>query len=145
VCNISSVHFISIEENKMISFNKKKTQRGFTLVEVIVVAIIVAALAAVAIPIYTSYVTNSRNNSAANAAGSVASFMGACINQTGTVTALPVLPHAGTANTTLTCSVGNTTMQLPIGIGITISSLTGTGTVTATHTASGSTAQTYNY
>lgn len=60
-----------------------KKQQGFTLVEVIVVAIIVAALAAVAIPLYNGYVTSSRNNAAANAAGSVASFMGACVNQGG--------------------------------------------------------------
>jgi prepilin-type N-terminal cleavage/methylation domain-containing protein len=125
-----------------------RNQKGFTLVEVIVVAIIVAALAAVAIPVYTSYVTNSRNNSAANAAGSVASFMGACINQGGAVTAAPALPHAGTANTVLTCTVGavaGATMQLPVGIAITISSLTATGQVSATHTATGSTAQVYNY
>ena len=131
----------------MLKVVNPKKQQGFTLVEVIVVAIIVAALAAVAIPVYTSYVTNSRNNSAANAAGSVASYMGACINQGGTVTAAPALPHAGTANTTLTCTTGGVagaTMQLPVGIAITISSLTGTGAVAATHTAGG-TAQTYNY
>jgi type IV pilus assembly protein PilE len=129
----------------MLKLANLKNQKGFTLVEVIVVAIIVAALAAVAIPVYTSYVTNSRNNSAANAAGSVASFMGACINQSGTVTSAPALPHAGTANTTLTCGAGNTTMQLPIGIAITITSLNATGQVSATHTAAGSTAQVYNY
>jgi prepilin-type N-terminal cleavage/methylation domain-containing protein len=56
----------------MMNSKNLKKQQGFTLVEVIVVAIIVAA-----------YVTSSRNNAAANAAGSVASFMGACINQGG--------------------------------------------------------------
>jgi type IV pilus assembly protein PilA len=67
----------------MMNSKNLKKQQGFTLVEVIVVAIIVAALAAVAIPLYNGYVTSSRNNAAANAAGSVASFMGACINQGG--------------------------------------------------------------
>ncbi|HKP98561.1 MAG TPA: prepilin-type N-terminal cleavage/methylation domain-containing protein [Fibrobacteria bacterium] len=119
-------------------------QEGFTLVEVIVVAIIVAALAAVAVPMYTSYVTSSRQNAAANAAGSVASYMGACINQGGKVTVpTGVIPTTGLA-ASLLCSAGGATMQLPIGIDINISSLIGTGTVTATHTGGGN-AQTYNY
>ena len=35
----------------MFTVNRRKGQKGFTLVEVIVVAVIVAALAAVAIPL----------------------------------------------------------------------------------------------
>ena len=121
-------------------------QKGFTLVEVIVVAIIVAALAAVAIPLYTSYVTSSHNNAAANAAGSVASFMGACSNQGGDITAVPT--HNGSVNTIITCTVGTVagaTMNLPMNITIVISAIKSPGNVSATYNASGATAQVYNY
>jgi len=61
----------------------KKKQKGFTLVEVIVVAVIVAILAAVAIPLYTGYIKDSRSNSANNVAGSLASGLGAYYQTTG--------------------------------------------------------------
>lgn len=64
----------------MIRTKSNNRQRGFTLVEVIVVAVIVAAMAAVAVPVYLSYVSNSQLNAATNAAGSAASFLGACGN-----------------------------------------------------------------
>lgn len=130
------------------SRNPIRGQKGFTLVEVIVVAIIVAALAAVAIPLYNSYVTTSRNNAAANAAGSVASFMGACSNQTGVVTGAPAIT-AGTAFTgpnVLTCTYtgGTTTISVPAGITVTITALTSPGQVSATPVG-GVTPQTYNF
>jgi Tfp pilus assembly protein PilE len=109
----------------------------------------VAALAAVAVPMYTSYVASSRENAAANAAGSVASFMGACINQGGNVgTGGTPIDRDGSAATTLTCAGTTVTpapsIQLPIHIHLVISNPTGTGTVTATHTGGGN-QQTYNY
>jgi type IV pilus assembly protein PilA len=112
-----------------------KKQQGFTLVEVIVVAIIVAALAAVAIPLYNGYVTSSRNNAAANAAGSVASFMGACVNQSGTASASGGFA-AGVAipgPDTLSCTIPNITpspaIVIPTGVSVTVSSYTTSGTV----------------
>ncbi len=120
----------------MIRVNSKKNQRGFTLVEVIVVAIIVAALAAVAIPMYTSYVSTSRQNAAANAAGSVASYMGACINQAGSVSVTAgAVPTTGVA-ASLLCTPGGSTMQLPIGINIKITRMDSSGAVIATHISS---------
>lgn len=56
-----------------------KNQKGFTLVEVIVVAVIVLILAAVAIPLYNGYIKDSRQNVANNTAGSVASAFAAAI------------------------------------------------------------------
>lgn len=68
----------------MVHASKKHLQKGFTLVEVIVVAVIVAALAGVAVPVYLGYVSSSRANAATNAAGAVASFLGSCRNSGGT-------------------------------------------------------------
>jgi prepilin-type N-terminal cleavage/methylation domain-containing protein len=62
-----------------------KNNKGFTLVEVIVVAVIVLILAAVAIPLYQGYMRDSRRAVAASTAGAVASLAGA-LNQTEAVT-----------------------------------------------------------
>jgi type IV pilus assembly protein PilA len=61
-------------------FNSRK-EKGFTLVEVIVVAVIVAVLAAVAIPLYMGYIHDSRLNVCNNIGGSVASAAGATVQQ----------------------------------------------------------------
>jgi type IV pilus assembly protein PilA len=122
-----------------------KNSKGFTLVEVIVVAVIVAVLAAVAIPLYLNYVNSSRSNAAANTGGAVATFCGSCANASGTLT--PTLNAGGGG--TLACastSMGNTSMQIPADIVVTIT--TGTpNVVTAKHKDSPSTeaAKSYNY
>jgi prepilin-type N-terminal cleavage/methylation domain-containing protein len=54
--------------------------RGFTLVEVIVVAVIVAVLALVSIQLYRGYVTESRQNTAENIGAAAASFIQAALN-----------------------------------------------------------------
>jgi prepilin-type N-terminal cleavage/methylation domain-containing protein len=56
-----------------------RNNKGFTLVEVIVVAVIVLILAAVAIPLYNGYIRDSRASTASSVAGTIASAMGACI------------------------------------------------------------------
>jgi len=61
--------------------NRLGSAKGFTLVEVIVVAVIVLVLAAAAIPIYTNYVADSRKASAENLAGAVASSLGTVKSQ----------------------------------------------------------------
>jgi prepilin-type N-terminal cleavage/methylation domain-containing protein len=104
---------------------RKKSQKGFTLVEVIVVAVIVAVLAAVAIPLYLNYIQDSRLNAVTNAAGSVCSFAGACINSGGTI-------GGGGAGVAITCSANTTTIMGPAGITIDISA---PPSVTATHDA----------
>ena len=47
-------------------------RKGFTLIEVLVVAVIVAILAAVAIPAYNGYIKSSKEKVAKNTAGTVA-------------------------------------------------------------------------
>jgi type IV pilus assembly protein PilE len=55
-----------------------KNQKGFTLVEAIVVAIIMAILAAVAIPLYTGYVQSAQADSALSSC----ELIGAAVIQT---------------------------------------------------------------
>lgn len=128
------------------STQKKNTQKkGFTLVEVIVVAVIVAILAAVAIPIYQQYVTDSRNNAAQNAGGSIASFAGACRTSGGTVT---IAASTATTSGSASCSANTSTSIIPANITITNTAPTATtaGVITAYHTIIGSgTSYTYNY
>ena len=118
----------------------RKNNKGFTLVEVIVVAVIVAILAAVAIPLYLNYVDSSRTNSAANAGGSVASFLGACRSSAGT---------SATVGKVITCTnaaTGNTTMQIPADVSITQTApvADGAGSVVAQHDDGGD-ASTYSW
>lgn len=60
--------------------NQLKNNKGFTLVEVIVVAVIVAVLALVAIQLYQGYVTESRQNTAENLGASAASYLQTIVN-----------------------------------------------------------------
>jgi prepilin-type N-terminal cleavage/methylation domain-containing protein len=119
-----------------------KSQAGFTLVEVIVVAVIVAVLAAVAIPLYITYVNDSRVNSANNVAGAVASFAGACASSTGAN--IPAGATAGPA--TVTCAGNNTTIEVPPAITVTITNAGLNGTVVGSHSGNpGGAYTTYNY
>lgn len=57
--------------------------KGFTLVEVVVVAVIVLVLAAVAIPLYSGYVMDSRQAVIENEASEIASFLGTVVETGG--------------------------------------------------------------
>jgi len=54
-------------------------RKGFTLIEVLVVAVIVAILAAVAIPAYMSYVEDSKGQVMESMGATVATAIGNCI------------------------------------------------------------------
>jgi len=86
-----------------------KNNKGFTLVEVIVVAVIVLILAAVAIPLYNGYIADSRRNTASNIAGSIASALGALV-QAGTAAQLTAAESAFDA-------AGNATAAVPVTVG----------------------------
>jgi len=72
--------------------------KGFTLVEVIVVAVIVLILAAVAIPLYLGYVKDARKSVAENAASEIGQFLAAEL-QRGTIKApVDLKPISRTVN-----------------------------------------------
>jgi len=87
-----------------------KNNKGFTLVEVIVVAVIVLILAAVAIPLYNGYIDDSRQASVENVAGALAGALGAgeqigwgtlTVNQATSQAAgsIVITPNGGQVNT----------------------------------------------
>ena len=71
-----------------------KNKKGFTLVEVIVVAVIVLILAVVAIPLYQGYVNDSRQAAAENLGATVAKAVGTGFSM-GTLTAVPAISTTG--------------------------------------------------
>lgn len=114
----------------------RKNQKGFTLVEVIVVAVIVAVLAAVAVPLYLGYVRDSRTNVCQNNAGTIAGALAAA-NAKGMTPAAGwyvagVAPAVGVltipADPNVPGSVANT-ISLPSGYTLVGC---GTGTITVT-------------
>ena len=109
------------------------SQKGFTLVEVIVVAVIVAALAAVAIGVYLNYVKDARKSAVKNSVSSLAAFCGACVNSQNTLT-LPTLPATGGV---VKCAVGSadsSSINIPSDVKVTsISSSSASGIVVAEH------------
>lgn len=60
-----------------------KNDRGFTLVEVIVVAVIVAVLSLVGVQLYQGYVNEARRNTAENLAASATSYLQTFVNARG--------------------------------------------------------------
>ncbi|MGA2507149.1 MAG: prepilin-type N-terminal cleavage/methylation domain-containing protein [Chitinispirillaceae bacterium] len=126
-------------------FHQVRKEKGFTLVEVIVVAVIVAVLAAVAIPLYMGYIKDSRINVGNNVAGTISSACGASTQQKVTfATGTFVSPSEPTAPVSLNfASVSDNTVKNTIVIPNDYTAViadaapgnsTGTGSVTCYYT-----------
>jgi type IV pilus assembly protein PilA len=124
----------------------RKNAKGFTLVEVIVVAVIVAVLALVAIQLYQGYVKESRKNTAENLAASAASFANSAQSSAPSWTATSLTP-SGKWNVVLQNTGDTTTFICPANAAITVTgnNITATvGTVSGT-TVSGQTSKDYAF
>lgn len=103
-----------------------KNQKGFTLVEVIVVAVIVAILAAVAIPLYNGYIKQTKTDMCTNAAGAAASYASAAYNFAGNID-----PIVDPATGGLIGGPLGATWVPPTGYAVSVDGATGTVKVTA--------------
>jgi len=65
-------------------FSTLKSQKGFTLIEVLVVVIIVAILAAIAVPVYMQYVEKAKSTEAQSAIQAIRSAYNIYMQQYGT-------------------------------------------------------------
>ena len=109
----------------------RKNQKGFTLVEVIVVAVIVAVLALVAIMLYQGYTKDARKNTAENLAAAAAGYLQAELNKGSTMPTTGTV--SGGTNIGITQAAGNaaTTFTVPRNASLSIVNSADTGTVRA--------------
>jgi len=86
---------------------KRKDERGFTLMELMVVIVIVAILAAVAVPLYINYVKDAQRTEAKGAIGAVITAEQAYYQQHGGYIAETLQPNPGGPSSTqrLSCDV----------------------------------------
>ena len=101
-------------------------KKGFTLIEVMVVAVIVAILSAVAIPAYNGYISKAKSDVAKNTAGTIAAQISAYYAQN------PSTYNPATTTPVSTVTVGTSEVKCPDDYEL--FAITGT-TVTVRHTA----------
>lgn len=104
-----------------------QNQKGFTLIELMIVVAIIGILAAVALPAYQNYTEKARFTEIVNATAAVKSSIEVCAQTTGGLTDCP----SGTARNGIPADV--TAANDLVGIAV----ATGTGVITATEPTNG--------
>ncbi len=104
-----------------------KAQKGFTLIELMIVVAIIGILAAIAIPAYNDYVKKSKFSEVISLTGGYKTAVELCINETGVaVGAAPTACGAGTNGVpaAITAAIGNVASVAVSAAGV----ITATGT-----------------
>jgi type IV pilus assembly protein PilA len=128
ICNLKT----TIKGNIVMKTTMKKMQKGFSLVELMVVIAIIAILAAVAIPMYSNYTTRAKLSSELSAIGGVKAEVSEAISNNGGSTAgITIAATSLPANVT----VGQTNGEIIINTTDTVSGSTLILTPTATNGA----------
>jgi type IV pilus assembly protein PilA len=87
----------------------KRNQKGFTLIELMIVVAIIGILAAVAIPQYQTYIAKSQVNRVVGETGALRTAVETCMNDGRTVLTFGTSPAAGE------CNVGASASNLQTG------------------------------
>ena len=124
----------------------RTVQKGFTLIELMIVVAIIGILAAVALPAYQDYTTKAKVSNAISSVGSLKTAVGVCAQEAGniltgcdttggTATSIPVFTATKeVASATVTDGVIVATMATGINAGVDGKTITWTPTSTADQT-----------
>ena len=121
---------------------KKQMQKGFTLIELMIVVAIIGILAAVALPAYQSYTTKSKFSEVVLATNGVKIAVEVCAQSNGAMTSC--ISAATGDNAVIAAAAGAAGGQYVSTVGVTNTDATnGTITATAITGTDGLTAETY--
>ena len=90
--NKNLLHFNKDINMKNLQTMKHSVQKGFTLIELMIVVAIIGILAALAIPAYTDYTIRSKVGEAASLSGSAKTAVDIWYSEKGTLTDMPTTP-----------------------------------------------------